>query len=87
MPYGVTRGQWVKCVITFCVSIYKIFFTEKNCDAILKAGGAERLCSRLMDSDPSGQLLFRSSDILWNLLENGDPDEVGHQLKSLTCVG
>jgi len=61
--------------------------STENCNAILKAEGATRLCSRLMDADVSGQLLFRCTDILWNLLEYGSEEEVGHQLNSLTCIG
>lgn len=60
--------------------------SKHNCDAILKALGATRLCARLMDYDPSGQLLFRSTDILWNLLENGYQEEVGLQLNNLECI-
>ncbi|XP_075275494.1 cilia- and flagella-associated protein 69 isoform X2 [Opisthocomus hoazin] len=34
----------------------------------------------------SGQLVFRSSEILWNLLENTSKEEVVNQLSSLECV-
>lgn len=61
--------------------------SEKNCKQMLAAEGARRLCSRLTDPDPSGQLLFRSVDILWNLLEYGDKDIVSEQLSSLSCIG
>ncbi|XP_068012917.1 cilia- and flagella-associated protein 69 isoform X1 [Melanerpes formicivorus] len=56
-----------------------------NCSLMLKAQAASRLCLYLGDADPSGQLLFRSSDILWSLLENASK-EVVHQLSSLECV-
>ncbi|KAL8615408.1 hypothetical protein ACOMHN_036228 [Nucella lapillus] len=61
--------------------------SSKNCNQMLRAEGARRLCSRLNDADPSGQLMFRSVDILWNLLEYGDQDTVAQQLNNLTCIG
>ncbi|XP_062423721.1 cilia- and flagella-associated protein 69 isoform X3 [Rhea pennata] len=57
-----------------------------NCRLMLKAQAASRLCVRLNDSDPSGQLIFRSSEILWNLLESTSKEEVVNQLSSLECV-
>ncbi|NWX37642.1 CFA69 protein, partial [Notiomystis cincta] len=57
-----------------------------NCRLMLKAQAASRLCLYLNGADPSGQLMFRSSDILWNLLENASKEEVVHQLRSLECV-
>lgn len=53
---------------------------------MVKAKAASRLCLYLNGADPSGQLLFRSSDILWNLLENASKEEVVDQLGSLQCV-
>lgn len=61
-------------------------YSARNCAQMLHADGAERMCSRLMDYDPSGQVLFRSVDILWNLLENGDKNEVVKQLNNFTCI-
>ncbi|XP_060581085.1 cilia- and flagella-associated protein 69-like [Ruditapes philippinarum] len=60
--------------------------SAKICEAMLRADAAHRICSRLMDVDPSGQLLFRSSDILWNLLEKGDQATLTSQLNNLTCI-
>ncbi|XP_066847787.1 cilia- and flagella-associated protein 69 isoform X3 [Anser cygnoides] len=57
-----------------------------NCRHMLKAQAASRLCLYLNDVDPSGQLVFRSSEILWNLLENTSKEEVVNQLSSLECV-
>lgn len=51
-----------------------------------KAQAACRICSRLNDSDPSGQVLFRSSEILWNLLENGPKEEIINQLSNIECI-
>ena len=53
---------------------------------MLEAEAAHRICVRLMEPDPSGQTLFRSVDILWNLLENGSSSEVAAQLNNLTCI-
>ncbi|XP_032807696.1 cilia- and flagella-associated protein 69 isoform X1 [Petromyzon marinus] len=56
------------------------------CAQMVRARGAERLCSRLADPDPSGALLFRSVEVLWNLLENGRQSQVLAQLASIECV-
>ncbi|NWZ37907.1 CFA69 protein, partial [Brachypodius atriceps] len=58
----------------------------QNCRQMVKAKAASRLCLYLNGADPSGQLLFRSSDILWKLLENASKEEVVDQLRSLECV-
>uniref|UniRef100_A0A8C5X1A7 Cilia and flagella associated protein 69 n=1 Tax=Malurus cyaneus samueli TaxID=2593467 RepID=A0A8C5X1A7_9PASS len=60
--------------------------SETNCRLMMKAQAASKLCLYLNGADPSGQLLFRSSDILWNLLENTSKEEVVNQLSSLECV-
>lgn len=60
--------------------------TAKNCDQMLRAEAATTVCSRLMDPDPTGQLLFRSVDILWNMLENGDQGQLAEQLNNLSCI-
>ncbi|XP_069715714.1 cilia- and flagella-associated protein 69-like isoform X2 [Phaenicophaeus curvirostris] len=57
-----------------------------NCRLMMKAQAASRLCLYLNGVDPSGQLVFRSSEILWNLLENSSKEEVANQLSSLECV-
>ena len=43
---------------------------------MVKAQAASGICAHLNDPDPSGQLLFRSSEILWNLLEKSSKEEV-----------
>ncbi|XP_062615202.1 cilia- and flagella-associated protein 69-like [Saccostrea cucullata] len=60
--------------------------SAKNCDQMLRADAATTICSHLMDSDPTGQLLFRSVEILWNMLENGDQGQLAEQLNNLTCI-
>ena len=62
------------------------FAADKNCEQMLLADAAHRLCTRLNDADPSGQHLFRSVDILWNLMENGSRVEVAAQLNNLSCL-
>ncbi|KAM9387505.1 cilia- and flagella-associated protein 69-like [Phaethornis superciliosus] len=57
-----------------------------NCRLMMKAQAASRLCLFLNGADPSGQLVFRSSEILWNLLESTSKEEVVNQLSSLECV-
>ncbi|NWI84985.1 CFA69 protein, partial [Pitta sordida] len=58
----------------------------ENCKLMMKAQAASRLCLYLNGADPSGQLLFRSSDVLWKLLENASKEEVVSQLSSLEYV-
>lgn len=53
---------------------------------MLNARGAETICLHMNEPDPSGQVLFRSSEILWNLLERGSMDKVTAQLSSMECV-
>ncbi|NXM10572.1 CFA69 protein, partial [Ploceus nigricollis] len=57
-----------------------------SCRQMVKAQAASRLCLCLNGADPSGQLVFRSSAILWNLLEKASKEEVVNQLRSLECV-
>ncbi|KAK9526497.1 hypothetical protein VZT92_015194 [Zoarces viviparus] len=59
--------------------------SDMNCALILNARGAETICLHMNEPDPSGQVLFRSSEILWNLLERGSK-EVTAQLSSMECV-
>ncbi|XP_071812719.1 cilia- and flagella-associated protein 69-like [Apostichopus japonicus] len=61
-------------------------FSTPNCDKMLSADAASRIASRMNDPDPSGRLLFRSIEILWNLIENGNREEVSRQLNSLVCL-
>ncbi|NWR48830.1 CFA69 protein, partial [Regulus satrapa] len=58
----------------------------KCCEQMVQAQAASRLCLYLNGADPSGQLVFRSSDILWNLLENASKEEAVNQLRRLECV-
>lgn len=60
--------------------------TDLNCVLILNARGAEMICLHMNEPDPSCQVLFRSSEILWNLLERGNKEEVTAQLSSMECV-
>ncbi|KAJ8273402.1 hypothetical protein GJAV_G00101230 [Gymnothorax javanicus] len=60
--------------------------SEVNCSKILKAQGARKICSHMTEADLGGQLLFRSTEILWNLLENGDKEEATNQLSNMDCI-
>ncbi|KAJ7991479.1 hypothetical protein DPEC_G00284300 [Dallia pectoralis] len=60
--------------------------SDVNCSLMLKARGAQRICLHMNEPDPSGQILFRSSEILWNLLERGSKEEVIYQLTNLDCI-
>ncbi|NXE87406.1 CFA69 protein, partial [Menura novaehollandiae] len=67
-------------------ALQHLSISGENCRLMMKAQAASRLCLYLNGADPSGQLMFRSSDILWNLLENTSKEEVVNQLSSLECV-
>ncbi|XP_074235492.1 cilia- and flagella-associated protein 69 isoform X2 [Saimiri boliviensis] len=60
--------------------------SEVNCSIMMKAQAASGICAHLNDPDPSGQLLFRSSEILWNLLEKSSKEEILQQLSNLECL-
>ncbi|XP_054940937.1 cilia- and flagella-associated protein 69 isoform X1 [Physeter macrocephalus] len=60
--------------------------SEANCTLMVKAQAASGICAHLNDPDPSGQLLFRSSEILWNLLEKSSKEEIIQQLSNLECL-
>ncbi|XP_039105961.1 cilia- and flagella-associated protein 69 isoform X2 [Hyaena hyaena] len=60
--------------------------SEVNCTLMMKAQAASGICAHLSDPDPSGQLLFRSSEILWNLLEKSSKEEIIQQLSNLECL-
>lgn len=53
---------------------------------MLAANAASRICQRMLDPDPSGLFLFRSTEILWNLLQNGATEELARQLNDVLCI-
>ncbi|KAJ8334850.1 hypothetical protein SKAU_G00404890 [Synaphobranchus kaupii] len=60
--------------------------SEANCNQMLKAQGASKICCHMNESDPWGQLLFRSSELLWNMLENDRKEEATSQLSNMDCI-
>nr|XP_057904002.1 cilia- and flagella-associated protein 69-like isoform X2 [Doryrhamphus excisus] len=60
--------------------------SDMNCALMLSARGAETICLHMNQHDPSGRILFHSSEILWNLLERGSKAEVAAQLSSVECA-
>ncbi|XP_053114979.1 cilia- and flagella-associated protein 69 isoform X2 [Hemicordylus capensis] len=60
--------------------------SEENCKFMMTAQAPKILCSHMNDVDPSGKLLFCSSEILWNLLEKGSKEEIINQLSNVECV-
>ena len=70
-----------------CVYLLNFVRSVENCNRVLNANGAQWLCSRLMDYDPSRQLLFRSVEILWNVLEkSANREQLGVQLNDILCI-
>lgn len=57
-----------------------------NCDDMLSVSAAALLCSGMNIRDPSDSLVFRSVEILWNLLELGSKQEVANQLNCKECI-
>ncbi|XP_078083842.1 cilia- and flagella-associated protein 69 isoform X2 [Mustelus asterias] len=57
-----------------------------NCNLMLNAQAASKICRILNDPDPSGQLLFWSSEVLWNLLELASKKELVDQLSDFECI-
>ncbi|KAL3043454.1 hypothetical protein OYC64_003340 [Pagothenia borchgrevinki] len=75
----------IKLLLLQTLQILSSSSVNMNCASILQAGGAETICLHMNQPDPNGQVLFRSSEILWNLLERGST-EVTAQLSSMECV-
>ncbi|KAF6022274.1 CFAP69 [Bugula neritina] len=61
-------------------------YSELTCAQMLAANAGSRVCQKMLDPDTTGLLLFRSTEILWNLLENGVHEELSRQLNDITCV-
>ncbi|KAF3819104.1 hypothetical protein GH733_013254 [Mirounga leonina] len=81
IPNSELRIQICKCIVDFYhAEPPKKHITEVNCTLMMKAQAASGICAHLNDPDPSGQLLFRSSEILWNLLEKSPKEEIIQQL-------
>uniref|UniRef100_UPI00398EBC39 cilia- and flagella-associated protein 69-like isoform X2 n=1 Tax=Pristiophorus japonicus TaxID=55135 RepID=UPI00398EBC39 len=57
-----------------------------NCNLMLNAQAANKICRYLNDPEPSGEMLFRSSDILWTLLEKASKKELINQLTDFECI-
>ncbi|XP_024866374.1 cilia- and flagella-associated protein 69 isoform X2 [Kryptolebias marmoratus] len=60
--------------------------SDRSCASMLRARGAEMICLHMNEPDPSGQVLFCSAEILWNLVEGGSREEAVAQLSSMECV-
>ncbi|XP_043823288.1 cilia- and flagella-associated protein 69 isoform X2 [Dromiciops gliroides] len=87
VPNSELRIQLCKCIVDFYhAEPLKKQIAEVNCNLMIKAQAANKICSCLNNPDPSGQLLFRSSEILWNLLEKSSKEEIIKQLSNLECL-
>ncbi|XP_041039883.1 cilia- and flagella-associated protein 69-like [Carcharodon carcharias] len=62
------------------------YSSAMNCNLMLNAQAASKICRSLNDPDPSGQLLFWSSEVLWNLLEQASKKELVNQLSNFECI-
>jgi cilia- and flagella-associated protein 69 len=59
---------------------------EMNCIQMLNADCANRIILRI-NTPQNEEILFRSIEIIWNLLENGDQYQVADQFNSLVAIG
>lgn len=59
---------------------------ERNCERMLQADLASRLVLRMNYPGPNEEMLFRSIEIIWNLLENGAREKVALQLNSQMAI-
>ncbi|XP_029179463.2 cilia- and flagella-associated protein 69-like [Acropora millepora] len=58
-----------------------------NCQDMLSASAASLLCSGMNIPDPSDRIVFRTVEILWNLLEcDGAKQELANQLNCKECI-
>ncbi|XP_006169060.1 cilia- and flagella-associated protein 69 [Tupaia chinensis] len=80
LEYQLVEKLWVLKVLQHLST------SEVNCTLMMKVQAANGICAHLNDPDPSGQLLFRSSEILWNLLEKSSKEEIIQQLSNLECL-
>ena len=53
---------------------------------MLSADAAKVICSHLTSHGQTGELVFRSVEVLWNLLQFGEGERVAHQLNNLQCI-
>ncbi|KAM6899608.1 cilia- and flagella-associated protein 69 [Xenentodon cancila] len=59
--------------------------SDMNCSSILQGQGAETICLHMNEQDPSGKVLFYSSEILCNLLERSNKEATA-QLSNMDCI-
>ncbi|CAF3352412.1 unnamed protein product [Rotaria sp. Silwood1] len=70
------------------IKLLQIYSSKSsNCVArMLTHDCINRLVSRMNEPDPSGELLFRTIDLLWNLLEYGTDEQICDQLNSRVTI-
>jgi hypothetical protein len=62
-------------------------YSASNCQLIVNAGGAFVICSQLTSVEENVENgLYFATEILWNLLENGDAGQVVEQLANQECL-
>lgn len=71
---------------TLLKSLNKLSNSDLNCDDILKTDAVFCICKHLETDLRSYKLLFVAVETLWNLLQNGDPNEFSGQLSCDACL-
>lgn len=67
--------------------LQKLSVNSGCCAQMLTENLAYTLCSQILYPDPNGQILFRTVEIIWNLMDNSaDFSQISEQLNNLECV-
>ncbi|RDD38582.1 Cilia- and flagella-associated protein 69 [Trichoplax sp. H2] len=61
-------------------------YSAENCLEMLSAKAPRQIFAILNTDDPSQRILFKSTEIIWNLLELGSGEELAQQLNCITCI-
>ncbi|CAF1323044.1 unnamed protein product [Adineta steineri] len=77
--------------LTLRIYVVKLLqtYSSKSSDCVarmLTHDCINRLLSKMNDHDPTGELLFRTIELLWNILEQCDEEQISDQLDSRVTI-
>ncbi|UJR26392.1 hypothetical protein I4U23_007724 [Adineta vaga] len=77
--------------LTLRIQIVKLLqiYSSKSPDCVarmLTHDCINRLVAKMNDTDPAGELLFRTTEVLWNILDLGDEEQISEQLDSRVTI-
>ncbi|CAF1110357.1 unnamed protein product [Adineta ricciae] len=64
-------------------------YSSKSLDCVarmLTHDCINRLVAKMNDADPTGELLFRTTEVLWNIFDFADEEQIGEQLDSRVTI-